>query len=74
MAKELPLPEYSVRRIRITMSYDGTEYHGWQLQPGLPTIQGAIQDVLSEMEGSPVHVHGSGRTVRLGSAKTVAIS
>ena len=62
MAKELPLPEYSVRRIRITITYDGTEYHGWQVQPGLPTIQGAIQDVVSEMEGAPVHVHGSGRT------------
>ena len=27
------------RRIRITLSYDGTNYHGWQVQPGLPTIQ-----------------------------------
>src|SRR4029077_9990178 len=41
---------------------DGTAYHGWQVQPGLPTIQGALQEVLAQIEGSPVQVHGSGRT------------
>src|SRR5579883_1989543 len=51
-----------MRRIRITVSYDGTEYHGWQVQPGLATIQGTLETVLGEMEGSPVHVEGSGRT------------
>lgn len=51
-----------MRRIRITLSYDGTKYHGWQVQPGLPTIQAAVQDVLSEIEGSPVTIEGSGRT------------
>ena len=56
-----------MRRIRITVSYDGTEYHGWQVQPGLATIQGVLEDVLSEIEGDPfkknrVHVDGSGRT------------
>jgi tRNA pseudouridine38-40 synthase len=50
------------RRIRITLSYDGTEYHGWQVQPGLPTIQAALESVLAEIEGTPVRVHGSGRT------------
>jgi tRNA pseudouridine38-40 synthase len=51
-----------VRRIRVTVSYDGTAYHGWQIQPGLPTIQGALQAVLSEIGESPVQVAGSGRT------------
>ncbi len=51
-----------MRRIRITLSYDGTEYHGWQVQPGLPTIQGTLESVLSELESARVHVEGSGRT------------
>jgi len=51
-----------MRRIRITVSYDGTDFHGWQVQPGLPTIQAAIESVLAEIEGAPVHVTGSGRT------------
>lgn len=51
-----------MRRIRITVSYDGTDYHGWQVQPGLATIQGTLESVLAEIEGSPVQVAGSGRT------------
>ena len=51
-----------MRRIRITLSYEGTHYHGWQVQPGLPTIQGTLQEVLHELEGAEVHVNGSGRT------------
>ncbi len=51
-----------MRRIRITVSYDGTEYHGWQVQPGLPTIQSVLESILAEIEGAPVRVAGSGRT------------
>jgi tRNA pseudouridine38-40 synthase len=51
-----------MRRIRITVSYDGTEYHGWQVQPGVATIQRALEQVLSEIEEDVVHVDGSGRT------------
>ena len=51
-----------MRRIRINVSYDGTDYHGWQVQPGLATIQRVLEDVLSEIEGDVVHVDGSGRT------------
>jgi tRNA pseudouridine38-40 synthase len=51
-----------MRRIRITLSYDGTDFHGWQRQPNVPTIQGWLQHVLAEIEGRPVNVDGSGRT------------
>lgn len=51
-----------MRRVRIVVSYDGTDYHGWQVQPGLATIQGTIESVLAEIEGAPVHVDASGRT------------
>jgi tRNA pseudouridine38-40 synthase len=51
-----------MRRIKIVVSYDGTDYHGWQVQPGLPTIQGALEAVVSSIEGRSVHVAGSGRT------------
>jgi len=51
-----------MRRIRIDVSYNGAGFHGWQVQPGLPTIQGALEEIVSGMEGRPVHVAGSGRT------------
>jgi tRNA pseudouridine38-40 synthase len=51
-----------MRRIRITVAYDGTEFKGWQVQPNLPTIQGWLEKILSEIEGAAVAVHGSGRT------------
>ena len=53
------LPE---RRIRIALAYDGTDFRGWQVQPGLPTIQGTLEDILGGIESAPVRVHGSGRT------------
>lgn len=51
-----------MRRIRLTIAYDGTDFAGWQTQPGLPTIQGALEAVFGEIEKTPVHVAGSGRT------------
>ena len=50
------------RRIRITVAYDGTDFHGWQIQPGLSTIQGTLEEIIGSIEGRPVHVEGSGRT------------
>jgi tRNA pseudouridine38-40 synthase len=51
-----------MRRIKIQLAYDGTAFHGWQVQPGLPTVQGALEEIVSGIEGKTVHVAGSGRT------------
>jgi tRNA pseudouridine38-40 synthase len=51
-----------MRRIKITLAYDGGPFHGWQVQPGLPTIQGILEQIVSGIEGQPVHMAGSGRT------------
>ena len=45
-----------MRRIRIKLAYDGGGFHGWQIQPELPTIQGTLERILSEIEGKPVQV------------------
>lgn len=51
-----------MRRLRFHVAYDGTEFHGWQVQPELPTIQGILESVISTIEGNFVHVEASGRT------------
>src|ERR1017187_8868555 len=51
-----------MRRICIQLAYDGGPFHGWQGQPGLSTIQGLLEEIVSAMEGKPVDVAGSGRT------------
>lgn len=51
-----------LRRLRFHVAYDGTDFHGWQQQPGLDTIQGLLEKAISSIEGNPVHVAGSGRT------------
>jgi tRNA pseudouridine38-40 synthase len=50
------------RRIRITVSYDGTQFHGWQVQPGLVTIQSELQRAFQVITKIPVTIQGSGRT------------
>jgi tRNA pseudouridine38-40 synthase len=52
----------NARRIKIEIAYDGGPYYGWQVQPDLPTIQGVLEEVVSNIEGKPVQVAGSGRT------------
>jgi tRNA pseudouridine38-40 synthase len=51
-----------MRNLKITVAYDGTDFCGWQVQPNQVTIQGLLESVLSEIEGQPVKIHGSGRT------------
>lgn len=47
---------------RLLLQYDGTDFHGWQMQGELRTVQGELTRVLSLLEGRGVVVHGSGRT------------
>ena len=51
-----------MRRFKLILEYEGTMYHGWQVQPGLPTIQGVLQEILFRIAGAPVQVTGAGRT------------
>jgi len=51
-----------MRNIRLTLAYDGTDFHGWQRQPEGPTIQGCLEDALQKLTGAPTPVCGSGRT------------
>ncbi len=51
-----------MRRIRLTVEYDGTDFAGWQRQPNGPSIQAAIEDALAQMTQQSVVVHGAGRT------------
>jgi len=52
----------AVRNIKLTITYDGSEYHGWQIQPGLRTIQGVITDAIENLLGSEVRLFGASRT------------
>lgn len=47
---------------KLLIQYDGTEFHGWQIQEELRTVQGELTQALSLIEGRSVNVHGSGRT------------
>jgi len=51
-----------MRKLRFEVSYDGTDFNGWQVQLGLPTIQGTLEEVIGQIEGKPVQVIASGRT------------
>ena len=44
------------------LTYDGTPYHGWQIQPSLPTIQGTLAAAIQHVTGESVLPQGSGRT------------
>ncbi|MBQ6192131.1 MAG: tRNA pseudouridine(38-40) synthase TruA [Bacteroidaceae bacterium] len=49
-------------RFFITLSYDGTRYHGWQIQPNGDSIQQRLQEALSTLLRQPIEVVGAGRT------------
>ncbi len=46
----------------LLLQYDGTDFHGWQIQDNLRTVQGELTAALSLIDGRTVNVHGSGRT------------
>jgi tRNA pseudouridine38-40 synthase len=51
-----------MRTIKLTIAYDGADFHGWQWQPGLPTIQGALNDAARKITQEKVMIHGASRT------------
>jgi len=51
-----------MRNIKLTIEYDGTGYHGWQIQPNYPTIQGVLQEKIGVITGERISLIASGRT------------
>lgn len=51
-----------MRRIKLIVAYDGTEYSGWQIQPEAPTIEMYLDKAIHELTGENVHVTGASRT------------
>ncbi len=50
------------RRVKLTLSYDGTNFYGWQLQKTGRTVQGVIENGLAKMHKHPVRITAAGRT------------
>src|SRR5262252_548060 len=50
------------KRFRATVEYDGTDFSGWQRQPGQRTVQAVLEDTIRQMVGESVFVRGAGRT------------
>lgn len=51
-----------MRRIRLTIAYDGTDYCGWQIQKGEVTVEGVVSAALNELLGEAVDITGASRT------------
>jgi len=49
-------------RLKITIAYDGTDFHGWQRQPSADTVQGLLEAAASRIADAPTRVHGASRT------------
>lgn len=52
----------NVKRIRLFVAYDGTAYHGWQIQPNAITIESELNRAISDLVGTDVQVIGASRT------------
>jgi len=51
-----------MRNIRLTLSYDGTDFNGWQTQPGFRTVQETLETAVAAVTGERIRVNASGRT------------
>lgn len=51
-----------MRHFKVKVEYDGTEFHGWQKQPGQRTVQGLIEDAVESVLLERVTIYGAGRT------------
>ena len=52
----------ALRNVKLTIAYDGSQYHGWQVQPGCATIQETIQEAVRGLIGPDVRLFGASRT------------
>src|SRR3954469_17792544 len=51
-----------MRNLKLTVAYDGTDFAGWQIQPGDGTVQGTLASAIGRVTGEKVLPQGSGRT------------
>ena len=56
------MTDFPVRRILLVVAYDGTNYHGWQMQPERVTIEGVLNETLSGLFQEEIQVIGASRT------------
>jgi tRNA pseudouridine38-40 synthase len=61
-ARHLMRPTHVGRVLRVVVEYDGTDFSGWQRQPGMRTVQGVLEDGLRALLGEEIFVRGAGRT------------
>jgi tRNA pseudouridine38-40 synthase len=52
----------ALRNIKLTIAYDGSEFHGWQIQPGCVTVQGVLIEALRSLLGPRARICGASRT------------
>ncbi len=52
----------ALRNIKLTIAYDGSEYHGWQIQPGCVTVQGVLTEAIRSLLGPRARICGASRT------------
>src|SRR5690349_14838429 len=55
-------PIRTMRNFKLTISYDGTEFNGWQTQPGYRTVQDVLEQAIAAVTGARPHANASGRT------------
>jgi tRNA pseudouridine38-40 synthase len=53
---------HSEQNVKLIISYDGADYSGWQIQPGVRTVQGELESALQKIHRKPIILYGAGRT------------
>src|SRR6266481_7674372 len=59
---EIRFSFHAMRNLKLTLSYDGTDFFGWQTQPGFRTVQETLETAMAALTGEQVHANASGRT------------